>query len=209
MAERSPPPIAGKETPVSQIRKETIKVDQITAFIVRTKSRVQSLYLQRELNDYEGEPLLAIMPGVALAQLWQIVGYAEDGLRVVSVFVVLAGLLGMLTTIYISLNERRREMAILRAVGASPLKILFLLLAETLLLSGAGIAGGIAFVYAALWILRPVAERTFGFYLPITPPTSVELAFLGATLLCALTMGLVPAWKAFRNTLSDGLAVRT
>ncbi|MGZ6469109.1 MAG: ABC transporter permease [Bdellovibrionota bacterium] len=202
------PPEPGKETPLSQITKDKIKITQLTAFIVRTKSRVQSLYLQREINEFPGEPLLAIMPGVALAQLWQIVGYAEDGLWIISLFVVFAGFLGMMTSLYVSLNERRREMAILRAVGAKPIKILFLLVVESFFLTLAGALSGVLAVYVSLWLLRPMAERNFGFYLPITSPTSTELEYLLAILVLGILAGLVPAIKAFRNTLADGLTVR-
>ena len=62
----------------------------------------------------------AAAPGVALAQLWQTIGGAETGLRVVAVLTLLVGMLGMCVALYASLESRRREMAILRAVGAGP-----------------------------------------------------------------------------------------
>jgi putative ABC transport system permease protein len=202
------PPVPGTETPVSQIKKENIKIGQITAFLLRTKSRVQAIYLQREIDEYEGEPLLAIIPGVALSQLWQGISYAEDGLRLISALVVVSGLLGMLIALYTSLNERRREMAILRALGASPGKVLCLLVLESSVLSVAGLALGFATVYGALWIFQPIIERQFGLFVPIHAPSSAELIYLGAVLGGGLLMGLIPAWKAFRNTLADGLTIR-
>jgi putative ABC transport system permease protein len=202
------PPEPGAETPISQIKKENIKIGQITAFLLRTKSRVQAIYLQREIDEYESEPLLAIIPGVALSQLWQGISYAEDGLRLISAFVVVSGLLGMLIALYTSLNERRREMAILRALGASPRKILILLVLESSVLSLAGLFLGFTIVYVALWIFQPIIERQFGLFVPIHSPTSAELTYLGAVFLGGLAMGAIPAWKAFRNTLSDGLTIK-
>ncbi len=73
--------------------------------------------MQRAINEYRQEPLLAVLPGIALSQLWELVGVADSALAVIAAFVVLAGLLGMLTAILTSLNERRREMAILRSVA--------------------------------------------------------------------------------------------
>jgi putative ABC transport system permease protein len=202
------PPEPGSETPASQIKKENIKIGQITAFLLRTKSRVQAVYLQREIDEYEGEPLLGIIPGVALSQLWQGISYAEDGLRLISVFVVVSGLLGMLIALYTSLNERRREMAILRALGASPRKVLSLLVLESSVLSLAGLILGVVLVYGGLWIFQPIIERQFGLFVPIHAPSSAELIYLSAVLVGGVLMGLIPAWKAFRNTLADGLTVR-
>jgi len=202
------PPEPGSETPASQIKKENIKIGQITAFLLRTKSRVQAVYLQREIDEYEGEPLLGIIPGVALSQLWQGISYAEDGLRLISIFVVISGLLGMLIALYTSLNERRREMAILRALGASPRKVLSLLVLESSVLSLAGLILGVVLVYGALWVFQPIIERQFGLFVPIHAPSSAELSYLGAVLGGGILMGLIPAWKAFRNTLADGLTIR-
>lgn len=202
------PPEPGTETPVSQIKKENIKIGQITAFLLRTKSRVQAVYLQREIDEYDGEPLLAIIPGVALSQLWQGISYAEDGLRLISVFVVVSGLLGMLIALYTSLNERRREMAILRALGASPKKVLSLLVLESSVLSLMGLILGVTLVYGVLWVFQPIIERQFGLFVPIHAPSSAELTYLGAVLVGGILMGLIPAWKAFKNTLVDGLTIR-
>lgn len=202
------PPLPGQETPAAKIKKENIKVDQITAFLLRTKSRIQAIYLEREIDEFEGEPLLAIIPGVALSQLWQGISYAEDGLRLITLFVVVSGLLGMLISLYTSLNERRREMSILRAVGAGPSKILFLLVLESTLLTLGGILTGTGTVYLLLIIGRPVIERQFGLYLPIKPLSITEWVYLGITFSGGIAIGLVPAWKAFKNALADGLTIR-
>ena len=71
--------------------------------------------------------MLAILPGVALQELWGIVGIAETALLAVSAMVVVTALIGMMATIFSSLNERRREMAIFRAMGARPFTILSML----------------------------------------------------------------------------------
>jgi putative ABC transport system permease protein len=118
------PPLAGETIATDQITKEDIKIKQITAFLLRAKSRIDTLRLQREVNTFEAEPLTAIIPGVALSELWRTIGYAEDVLRVVSIFIIIVGLLGMLVALYTALTERRREMAILRAAGAGPIRII-------------------------------------------------------------------------------------
>lgn len=202
------PPLPGQETPVAKITKDKIKITQITAFLLRTKSRVQSLYLQREIDEYPGEPLLAIMPGVALSQLWQGISYAEDGLRLVSLFVVVSGLLGMLIALYTSLQERRREMAILRAVGARPAHVLALLLLESGLITWSGALSGTIFVYLLLFLARPWVESEFGLYLPVHGLSDTEWMYLAALSVLGPLLGLIPALKAYRNALADGLTVR-
>ncbi|MCA1790284.1 MAG: ABC transporter permease, partial [Thioalkalivibrio sp.] len=121
-----------------------VEVTQVTSFFVGLHNRRDVLRLQREINVHEDEPMMAVIPGVALSEMWRGIGYAETGLRVVTVFVVLVGLLGMLVSLYTSLNERRREMAILRAVGAGPKKILSLLVLESTCLAAAGAFAGMA-----------------------------------------------------------------
>jgi putative ABC transport system permease protein len=101
---------------------------------VGARTRIATLQLQREINTYEEEPTMAILPGVALAEMWRGVGYAENALLIVTFFVVAVGLIGMLLSIYSSLEARRREMAILRAVGAGAPRIFALLVLESGLL---------------------------------------------------------------------------
>ena len=187
---------------------EDVEVTQVTSFFVGTTNRRDVLQLQREINDFEDEPMMAVIPGAALNEMWQGLAYAETGLRLVAIFVVLVGLLGMLVSLYTSLNERRREMAILRAVGAGPNRIITLLVLESLCLASAGALAGLTLVYALLAVAQPLVEAQAGLFIPIRPPGSIELLFLGAVVLAGFLMGFVPALKAYRTALHDGLAVR-
>ena len=202
------PPLPGEEIPASALDKEKLEIKQITSMLLGMKSRIDVLRLQREISTYEGEPLMAIIPGVALDELWRTIGYAEDALQVVTLFVLVVGLLGMLVSLYTSLNERRREMAILRAVGAGPRRIVLLLVFESGLLAAAGAVLGMILVYSLSLSFQPLIEQRFGLYLPIQAPTLTGWSYLGAVLLAGLAIGLVPAIKAYRNALNDGLSVR-
>ena len=203
------PPMPGDEqTREDVLAMDEIEITQVTSFFVGATNRRDVLRLQREINDYEGEPMMAVIPGLALNEMWQGIGYAETGLRLVTVFVVLVGLLGMLVSLYTSLNERRREMAILRAVGAGPNRIVSLLVLESVCLAAAGAIGGLALVYVLLSTAQPVVEAQVGLFIPIRPPGSIELLFLGAVVTAGFLMGFVPALKAYRTALHDGLAVR-
>jgi putative ABC transport system permease protein len=181
---------------------------QITAFFLGAKARIHTLQLQREINEYSEEPLTAVIPAAALAEMWGGIGMAEDGLRIITFFVVAVGLLGMLVSLYSSLSARRREMAILRSIGAGPRKIVSLLVLESGLLSIAGCVLGVVLVYALLFVGQPLVEQHFGLYLPIRPLGGMELAYIGIVCVAGFLVGFVPAWKAYRNTLADGLSVR-
>jgi putative ABC transport system permease protein len=181
----------------------------ITAFLVGLKSRVATFGLQRQINEYRAEPLTAILPGVALQQLWSLTGVAENALRIVAGCVVIVGLLGMLTALLTTLNERRREMAILRSVGARPRTVLGLLVLESTALTLAGIVLGTLLLYAIIASLRGLAASRFGLYLALGPPSLSELLALLAIFCAGLLVGLLPAWLGYRRSLSDGLTVRT
>lgn len=202
------PPMPGEEIPAGKIKQEEIKIIQLTAFLLRAKSRIDTLRLQREVNTFADEPLMAIIPGVALSELWRTLSYAEEALRVVSLFVIIVGLLGMLVSLYTSLNERRREMAVLRAVGAGPSKIVLLLVLESGLLSLAGVLVGVLLVYALSFTAQPIIEQHFGLFMPIQALTLTGYLYLLAVIGAGLLIGFVPALKAYRNSLADGLTVR-
>ena len=181
---------------------------EITAMLLGLNSRIATFAVQREINQWRGEPLLAILPGVALQELWSLMGTAEKALFVVSLFVVLTGLIGMLTAILTSLNERRREMAILRSVGARPWHIAGLLILEAFALALAGISLGVALLYLGIAVAQAPLQSNYGLYLPLSAPTLYEWTLLGAVLLAGILMGAVPAWRAYRQSLADGLNIR-
>ena len=180
----------------------------ITAVLLGLNSKIATFTLQRQINEYSGEPLQAILPGVALQELWSLMGTAEKALFMVSLFVVLTGLIGMLTAILTSLNERRREMAILRSVGARPWHIASLLILEAFALSLAGVAAGLLLLYLGIAASQGYVQANYGLYLPLNLPSRYEWSVLGGILAAALLMGSVPAWRAYRQSLSDGLSIR-
>ena len=201
--------IPGRTTPVEEIRQMDLTPTAITAALVGTESRLDIFGLQRWINEYPEEPLLAVLPGVALAELWEIVGIAETALIGVSAMVVVAALLGMMAMILSSLNERRREMAIWRAMGARPATILGLLVLEAVLMALAGALIGMALLYGALALFRPLIDSGFGLWLPIDPPSGREVATLAIVIGAAALASLLPALRAYRLSLADGMMVRT
>ena len=201
--------IPGQSTPKEVIRQMDLTPNAITAALVGVSSPLQTFGLQRAINTYPEEPLLAILPGVALQELWGIVGIAETALLAVSLLVIVTALLGMMATVFSSLNERRREMAIFRAMGASPLTITGLLLTEAALTACLGAVLGIGMLYMALAVTQPIIDSAYGLYLPITWPTSREFLTLVAVVTASAIVSMIPALRAYRLSLADGMVVRT
>jgi len=180
----------------------------ITAFMVGLENRAVTFRLQRDINDYAGEPLSAIIPGATLAEFWRSIATIEQVLFVLSGFVLVAGLLGMLTTILSTLNERRREIAVLRAIGARPTSVVLLIVLETLFVVTAGCALGVALLYGLLAVSKGLVARRFGVDLTLSWLDTTQGAILLAVVLGATIVSLIPGFIAYRRSIQDGLAIR-
>ncbi len=200
--------IPGQVTPADTLRQMTLEPQAITAALIGTQSRLQVFALQRAINNYASEPLLAILPGVALQELWQIVGVAETALVAVSGMVVITALIGMMATIFSSLNERRREMAIFRAMGARPRVILSFLVIEAAVMAAVGAVIGLGLLYLGLLVAQPVVDARFGLWLPIEAPSLREFWVLVGVVAAGAIVSMVPALRAYRMSLADGMMVK-
>jgi putative ABC transport system permease protein len=190
------------------IHKENIHIGQITAFFLRTKSRIETLRLQRTINNYPQEPLLAIIPGVTLSDLWRGLSQIDQVLKIISWMVIGVGLAAMMSTLLAGLNERRREMAILRSLGAGPLRLTTLLVFESALLTLIGLFAGVFIELSFFFLLEGWLQNQFGLYLVGSPISKVEIIYLSVTFAMGVLVGLVPAFKASSSALKDGLSVR-
>ena len=190
-----------------QVQQMDLTPRSITAALLGLNSKVASFSVQRAINQWPDEPLQAIIPGVALQELWGLMSSAEQALFIISLLVVLTGLIGMLTAILASLNERRREMAVLRSVGARPWHIASLLMLEALLLAGAGVILGVALLIIGILVLQQPIQTHYGIYLPLSGLSLREWLLLAGIMLAALLMALLPAGRAYRLSLNDGLVM--
>lgn len=201
-------PLPGVTISAEQARKMNLTPKAITAALVGLKSKIVTFRVQRAINEYPQEPLSAVLPGVALTQLWGLIGIAENALLIVSVFVVVVGLIGMLTALLMSLNERRREMAILRSVGARPGHVFALIMGEAGFLTLLGALFGMALLYLMLLLGQPIIESRFGLFIEIGRLSQYELVLLGSVVTAGFFVGSVPSYRAYRMSLADGLSVR-
>jgi len=187
-----------------EIARETEKLD---AFVVRMKERPLTFMMQKTLNQYSGEPLTAIMPSVVLNELWGLVSMAEGVLLWVAAMVVVSGLIGLCIVLMSTLKERRREMVILRSLGAHPQLIFALLMLESFLMTFVGSIIGFFSLETALWFTKDLAQQHYGLDLSLGLPTAVDcLALLCVCVLGAL-FALIPATIAYRQSMRDGLTI--
>ena len=201
-------PIPGVSISAEQARAMDLTPKAITAALVGLSSKIATFQVQRYVNDYPQEPLSAVLPGVALSQLWNLIGIAENALLIVSAFVVVVGLFGMLTALLTSLNERRREMAILRSVGARPGHVFGLIMGEAIFLTLLGAVLGLTLLYLLLLIGQPIIESEFGIFIGIGGLSPHEWILIGAVVGAGVLVGIVPSYRAYRLSLADGLSVR-
>jgi len=192
-----------------EVRSMKLRPKAITAAMVGLKSKLAIFKLQRYVNTYRSEALSAILPGATLYELWSLVGTAETALMAVSVMVVITAILGMVTMILATLNERRREIAILRSVGAGPRTVVGLLISEAGILTLAGVILGILSTYILLLALQPSIESGYGIYIAISPLSWAEFGVLAMIVAGGVLAGLLPALRAYQYSLADGMTVRS
>lgn len=192
----------------SDAERQPVKIEKITSFLIGVKQPVDILPLMRAINEDTDEPLTAILPGVVLSEIWNIMGYAENILKLVSFMVMTTALCGLFITLYASLAERYREMAILRALGAHPLSIAGLLVVESLLIAVGGIVLGYALLFLITFFLKSALLRYFAVAPTVLPFTAQETIFVAVLIMMGLVVAMIPAYLVYRRALSDGLKVR-
>ena len=202
-------PMPGVVIPADQTRKFDLAPKQVTAALVGLKGRVAVFAVQRFVANYADEPLMAVLPGVALDELWQVVGVGEKALLGLSALVAIVSLAGLVAVVLAGLNERRRELAVLRAVGAGPRHVLWLLAGEGALITTLGVAIGMLLSVLLIALAGPWAQARFGIALRLAEPSLSQWALVGAVLAAGVLASLVPGWRAYRLSLADGLSPRS
>lgn len=199
--------IPGVNVDAKDVEKYDLTPSNITAFLVGLNNKIATFAMQRKINDYPNEALMAILPGATLANLWNIISSIEVVLMIISALVLFSALIGMSTMLLSSLKERHRELAILRAIGARPLFSLLLIETEILLITCLGIICAIGSFYLFIILSQGYLLDTYGLYISYDLFTIGILKLIVGIIISALLIGLVPAFMAYRQSVKQGLTI--
>ncbi len=197
--------IPSKKGSIINYENEILDPKEITAAIVKIKSPIKIFQIQREINKYEYEPLQAVIPGIALSKLWEIVSITENIMLSISAMVIMSSLIGLIAILYSTLNNRRKEMALLRIVGASPKNIFSLLVLEALIISSLSIILAIFFTQLLSYIFFPILDQKFGIFLENNFLSLKDFYFIIIILLISIIVSIFPALQAYKNSINDGI----
>ncbi|MEB0134661.1 ABC transporter permease [Actimicrobium sp. CCC2.4] len=201
--------LPGLAIPAGQVRKFDLAPKHLSAALIGLHNRADVFRLQQAVREFRDEPLQAVLPGVALGQLWQLTGVVETVLLAISALVLVTASCSMVAVILAGLNERRRELAILRSVGARPRELFLMLLIESTGLTVVGTLAGLALLALVSVIGAPLVQQQFGLTLQQALPVPGEWRLLMAVVGVGMLAGLVPGLRAYRHALAEGLTPRT
>lgn len=178
---------------------DMLKPTSITAFIVGLKSRIATFRLQRQINELEREPLMAILPGVALSELWRMMAVFEGTLRLISSMVFIAALLGLAAVMAASIRERKREIHLLRIIGAPPRFLFVLFQIEALLISVISMFVASTLLYVSLTIAQKLISTQLGLHLGTNLFTGSSLIIAISIIVATLLVAALPAFQVYHQ----------
>jgi len=171
----------------------------LTAFMLGLESKFDTFKLQRQINTYRGEPLLAILPGVTLTGLWQMMSAMESTLLLISLLVLLASLLGLAAMLLASIRERQREIAVMRVIGASPWFILSLVIAEAVLVAIAATITAVLLLGITTGLLANLLAERFSLFIEPYLFTSQSILYIAIVIGSTMFIALIPGVSAYRQ----------
>ncbi len=177
---------------------------EITALLIQYASPIAAATLPRFVNSTG--TMQAASPAFESARLFRMIGVGVDVLRAFALVLVAAAGLSIFIALYNAMEERRYDLAVMRMLGASPGKLMRLVLAEAVALALVGAAIGLVLGHLAAEVVGGMlsAEQQGA----ITGRTwrAEELWLVALAAGVGLVAGLVPAWRAYRTDISHTLA---
>ncbi|MDO8894976.1 ABC transporter permease [Nitrosomonas sp.] len=201
--------IPGKKVSDSDIEALDLTPKSITAFMIGLQSKMAIFSVQRHINQYPKEPLLAILPGITLTELWQMMNSMENTLRLISILVLFSSLLGLSTMLLSSIRERQREIAVMRAIGASPLFVFLIIQIEALMITLVGIIVAIVVLAIGILLIQSTLAENYGIFINHFSISNQTLGIVGIIILSTFILGLIPSLSAYRMSLHHGLVERS
>jgi putative ABC transport system permease protein len=191
--------------PADEEERRILEADrEITLALVRYASPIAAATLPRAINA--SERLQAASPAFESARLFRLVGVGVEGLRAFGVLLLALAALSVFVALFQALSDRRRELALMRLLGASPARLFALLLGEGLLLTAIGVVVGLAIGHGALEAAGRWLEARGEWTLTGADFDTIEWAYAAGALALGGIAALVPAWLAARTPLAAALS---
>ncbi|MBT5643705.1 MAG: FtsX-like permease family protein, partial [Gammaproteobacteria bacterium] len=194
---------------VEQIMKNELEPKTISAIFLSLNNRTQIFQFQRDVLNYKKEAISSVMPGITLSRLWMLTGNVDKAFKIITFFIIIISLLGMIAMTIAGLNSRRREMAILRSVGASPTNIVSLLLVESIIISIISCIVGYILMIVIFSLGKDYLQNNYGIFIDSFSIKNYDLQIIITIIFAALVATIVPAIQIYKNTLRDGLSVKS
>ncbi len=192
----------------SQVRQMDLTPSSVTAVLVGLKSRAAVFSMQRSVAQFPAEPLMAVLPGVVLDELWSTLAIGEQVIEAMVLLVAAVSVLSLIAVISTGLEQRRRELAVLRSLGAGPSRVLALLIIEGTLVTSAAAAVGALASALAVAVLGGTLAAHWGIAPRLGVPEASQWLILAATVTAGALASVLPAWRAYRMSITDGLQPR-
>ena len=179
----------------------------ITSILLKLKNPVYFDLIRRQVNDnkYEGINAQAVMPVFEIKQLFDIIGNINSILLVIAYLVIFVAAISILVSLYNSMNERKRDIAIMRSLGATKFTILKIIVLEGALLSLSGSAAGILLGHIAVFFMKNKISDLAGIQISGTTFNIFELYILAGTLFLGILVSTIPALKAYKTDVAKNL----
>ncbi|MGV2871386.1 ABC transporter permease [Colwellia sp. E150_009] len=192
----------------AHVHEDEHSTKKITAVLLGLHNKFSIFTLQRQINNYQKDRLMAILPGVVMNQLWGLMGNIEKVLQIIGFLVLLASLFGLTTMLLATMNERQKEITVFRILGASPKLIVSLIILEALIINGLALICSLMLVSLLLTMLDPWLTAEYGLFLNqslfTTDAFMLSVIILGATIVTALIPGIEAYKKALHSQLCGG-----
>ena len=186
---------------------EHLQPKSITALMLGLKSKMSTFKIQREINNDTQEPLLAILPGVALSELWQMMKILENTLFLVSFLVFISASLGVSAMLVSSIKQRAKEIQLLRVIGAPPLFLFYLIELEALFIATiSSILGAVILIISLLFAQNYLASY-FGLQISVNifsiNTLKLIIGILSVSLIAATMPSIIGYVQSKKHTILD------
>ena len=191
---------------INAIPKERLYPKTVTAVYLGLTSKLSLFKFIRAVRDYPEEAISAVIPGVALAELWSMVGIVDSVFQLLNWLIIGISIVGMVTMIITGLDSRTRELTILRALGLSPPKLAGLVLLETVIISLTAVLSAIVLVWFLTVAAADLLNQWAGVRIELTWLAIDELSTIMIIVLAGVCASLIPAGMVYRRSLHKGFS---